>query len=142
MQARMERFIADCQRASTLDALQSTVTNLRDDFGAEHVVYHAVNASGGQYAALTYDPEWVSRYVEQDYARIDPVVQGCLRRFNAVDWKDLEWSGRGVRQFLAEAREAGVGNQGFSVPIRGPNGQFALFTVNHSCTDATWSKYT
>ncbi len=29
----------------------------------------------------------------------------------------------------------GVGNQGYSVPIRGPNGQFALFTVSHSCSN-------
>jgi DNA-binding CsgD family transcriptional regulator len=36
----------------------------------------------------------------------------------------------------------GVGNQGFSIPIRGPNGQFALFTVSHNCDDETWSKFT
>ena len=34
-----------------------------------------------------------------------------------------------------------MGNQGFSIPIRGPNGQFALFTVNDSCTDAEWEKF-
>lgn len=70
------------------------------------------------------------------------MVQGCLRRFHAVDWKELDWSGRQVRSFLGEAFDAGVGNQGFSVPIRGPNGQFALFTVNHRCSDPEWVRYT
>ena len=36
----------------------------------------------------------------------------------------------------------GVGNQGFSVPIRGPNGQFALFTANHTCDDEEWAEFT
>ena len=35
-----------------------------------------------------------------------------------------------------------MGNQGFSVPIRGPKGQFALFTVNHSCDDEAWASFT
>ena len=75
---------------------------------------------------------------QRDY----PVVQGCLSRFHPVDWKYLDWSGRPVRGFMGEARDAGVGNQGYSVPIRGPNGQFALFTVSHSATDANWQKFT
>lgn len=35
----------------------------------------------------------------------------------------------------------GVGNQGYSVPVRGPNGQFALYTSNHSCNDADWARF-
>lgn len=47
-----------------------------------------------------------------------------------------------MRSFLLEASDAGVGNQGFSIPIRGPNGQFALFTANHRCSDEVWLKFT
>ena len=28
------------------------------------------------------------------------------------------------------------------MPIWGPNGQFALFTVNHNCDDDTWATFT
>ena len=28
------------------------------------------------------------------------------------------------------------------MPIRGPNGQFALFTVSHDCDDEVWSAFT
>jgi DNA-binding CsgD family transcriptional regulator len=38
--------------------------------------------------------------------------------------------------------EAGVGDQGFSVPIRGPNGQFALFTISDRRSDTAWEQYT
>ena len=43
---------------------------------------------------------------------------------------------------MHEAIDAGVGNQGFSVPIRGPSGQFALFTVSSRDSDDHWAKYT
>ena len=45
-------------------------------------------------------------------------------------------------KFHDEARKHGVGNQGFSVPLRGPNGQFALFTANHDCDDEAWRAFT
>jgi DNA-binding CsgD family transcriptional regulator len=69
-------------------------------------------------------------------------VQACLRRFHPVDWKRLDWSGKSTRQFMHEAIDAGVGNQGFSIPIRGPSGQFALFTVSSKEQDEHWAKYT
>ena len=142
MQPRLAGFIDALQQSRALDDLESVVVDLRDHFGVEHLVYHSVNSTGQQYAVLTYAADWVERYVEQDYARIDPVVQGCFRRFHPVDWKILDWSGRPARAFLAEAVDAGVGNQGFSVPIRGPNGQFAMFTVSDRSGDEHWRKFT
>jgi DNA-binding CsgD family transcriptional regulator len=73
--------------------------------------------------------------------RTDPVVSGCYQRFHPVDWKRLDWTSKAARALLLEAIEYGVGNQGFSVPIRGPNGQFALFTVNNSCSDPEWEAF-
>lgn len=141
METRLARFIGDLQQAKSLDNLQGVVVRLRDIFNVEHVVYHSVNSTGQQYAALTYAPDWVERYVSEDYARIDPVVQGCFQRFHPVDWKRLDWSPRNVRSFMSEAIDSGVGNQGYSVPIRGPNGQFALFTVSDRSSDASWDKF-
>ncbi len=120
MQSLVEPFLDELQSVKTLEDLNHQIGALRDKLDVEHLVYHSVNSTGEQYAALTYNPEWVDRYIEQDYARLDPVVQGCYRRFVPVDWKDLDWSGKAQREFLAEAIDAGVGNQGSSVPIRGP----------------------
>ena len=139
---RLDTFFDSMQDAKTLDDLQGQITGLRDLLDVEHLVYHSVNSTGQQYAALTYSLDWVDRYLEQDYARVDPVVQGCYRRFHPVDWKRLDWSGKPVREFMGEAQEAGVGHQGFSVPIRGPNGQFALFTVSDNRNDDEWERYT
>ena len=129
-------------QAETLEDVQNLVEHLRATYDLEHAVYHSINGAGGQYAALTYDCDWAQRYVDKDYARIDPVVQGSYRLFHGVDWKALDWSAKTSRNFRAEASEAGLGNQGFSVPIRGPSGQFALFSINHKCSDDTWAAFT
>ena len=138
----LEPLIDRLERVRTLDDLNDEIVQLRDTLGVEHVVYHSVSSTGQQYAALTYSDDWVTRYLEQDYARIDPVVQSCVRRFHPIDWKRLEWGAKPVRAFLGEAVDSGVGHQGFSVPIRGPSGQFAVFTVSSRENDEQWAKYT
>lgn len=127
---------------TTLDGLQSIIERVRDAFGIDHIVYHWVDSAGEQYGCGTYEDSWVERYLEQGYLRTDPVIIGCYQRFHPVDWKRLDWSTKPARIFLKDALEHGLGNQGYSIPIRGPNGQFALFTVNHSCDDETWTKFT
>lgn len=138
----LESFLDRLQNARTLEDLDKVILSLSDELNVEHVVYHSVNSTGDQYAVTTYEPHWVDHYLGNDLARIDPVVQACLRRFHPVDWQRLDWSGKAVRGFMAEAEDAGVGKHGYSVPIRGPSGQFALFTVSSTESDENWAKYT
>ncbi len=141
-ETRLEPILELLEQADTLVKLQAASVALRDTLTVDHIAYHWVDSAGDQYGCGTYSAAWQTRYVDQNYLRIDPVVIGCYQRFHPVDWKRLDWSSKAARGFLAESIEYGVGNQGFSVPIRGPNGQFALFTVNHSCSDDDWSDFT
>lgn len=129
------------EQAFELSELQALSERLRDYFKVDHLVYHWVSGAGEQYGCGTYNRAWVQRYLEKDYLRVDPVVLGCYQRFHPVDWKTLNWSSKAEQAFQAEAIAYGVGNQGFSVPIRGPSGQFALFTVSHHCDDETWAGF-
>ncbi len=142
MKGRLDSFIESIQSVSSLDELQPHIKSLRGLFDVEHVTYHLVSGTGKQYAATTYSEEWGKQYFGEDYARIDPVVQGCFRRFHPVDWRLLDWSGKAARDFMGEARAAGVGSQGFSIPIRGPSGQFALFTISDARSDSQWESFT
>ncbi|WP_085792690.1 helix-turn-helix transcriptional regulator [Roseivivax jejudonensis] len=135
-------MLTGLESADSHATLQAVSEDLRTDLDVSHVVYHWVSGSGDQYGCGTYDPAWVERYMEKGYLRIDPVVLGCFQSFHPVDWKQLDWTSRAARAFLADAVAHGVGNQGFSVPIRGPNGQFALFTINHFCDDEVWARFT
>ena len=132
----LESFLERLQKVGTLDDLDTAILSLSGELNVEHVVYHSVSSSGDQYAVTTYEPVWVDHYLGNDYARIDPVVQACLRRFHPVDWKRLDWTGKATKGFLHEAID------GFSIPIRGPSGQFALFTVSGREDDESWSRYT
>ncbi|WP_323768360.1 helix-turn-helix transcriptional regulator [Marinovum sp.] len=137
----LETVLRRLEQSAALEELQDHITDLRDAFRVDHLVYHWVSGTGDQYGCGTYDPAWVERYLAQGYLRIDPVVLGCFQRFHPVDWKQLDWSSRAARAFQKEAIDYGVGNQGYSIPIRGPNGQFALFTVSHNCDDAAWAAF-
>jgi len=142
MSVKVENFLERLQTTQSLEDLQTLIEHIRDDYGVEHVVYHSVSGTGEQFGALTYAPEWVDHYLQENYSRIDPVVLGALRHFDPMDWKRLDWSNHTSRALLGEAIGAGLGNQGYSLPIRGPNGQFALFTVNQATDDDRWQKYT
>ena len=137
----LEAFLQELQEAKTLEDLQNCSVALRDELKVDHLVYHWVSADGQQYGCGTYDPVWVQRYVDRDYLRIDPVVLGCFQKFHPVDWKRLDWTSKAARAFRKDAIDHGVGNQGYSIPIRGPNGQFALFSVSRNCSDEEWSKF-
>lgn len=134
----LDEFFDRMDSARSRDDLQSLITDLRDHYEIAHIVYHWVNSNGEQYGVGTYSIEWARHYVERGYLRIDPVIQGCFQKFHPVEWKRLDWSGKAARDLLAEARAFGVGNQGYSIPLRGPAGQFALFTANDTCSDEAW----
>ncbi len=140
-QSQLENFIGRLQQAVTLEDLQKLTVELRDLLDVRHIVYHWVNNVGERYGVGTYGSEWVDRYVEKDYLHIDPVILGCFRRFHPVNWKELDWSSKAARGFLADAVKHGVGNQGYSIPIRGPSGQFALFTLSQDATDDEWAAF-
>lgn len=140
--ANLDQVLEALDATSELEELQLISEALRDALGVRHVVYHWVDSAGDQYGCGTYPDAWVQRYVEQNYHRIDPVILGCFQRFHPVDWKRMDWSSKAAKAMLADALQHGVGNQGYSIPIRGPNGQFALFTANHSCDDADWAEFT
>ena len=116
------------QTTKSIEELQVWAHELRDFFGVTHVFYHTANLKGEQVGAFTYGLAWARRYIEKDYNSIDPVVLGALRRFHPMDWKTLDWSSPAGARDDARGDGAGLGNQGWSVPIWGPSGEFALFS--------------
>ena len=135
-------FLERVERADDLDSVQALIVELRDHYRIAHIVYHWVSADGEQYGCGTYPLDWVHRYVDRDYIRIDPVVIGCFQRFHPVDWKMLDWSSRPARAMRRDAIAHDIGTQGFTIPIRGPNGQFALFIISDDRSDAAWDRFT
>ena len=141
MSSHLEPLFEQASQVRTHEDLQRQAVALRDHYGVRHVVYHWVNSVGERFGAGTYSSDWVDRYLEKDYLRMDPVILGCFQRFNPVNWAELDWSSKAAKGFFADAEAHGVGNQGWSIPLRGPKGQFALFTVNDACSDDDWRTF-
>jgi DNA-binding CsgD family transcriptional regulator len=139
-QAELEAFLERLQTTKSIEELQLRAHEFRDLYRVSHVIYHIVKSSGEHVGAFTYSLEWVRRYIEKDYPSIDPVVLGAARRFHPIDWKMLDWSGAQARHLMREAMTYGVGNQGWTIPIWGPQGEFATFSVNHRSGDAEWAE--
>lgn len=140
--ARLEALLERLQTTKSIDELQVWAHELRDFFGVTHVFYHTASLKSEQVGAFTYSLEWARHYIEKDYRSIDPVVLGAQRRFHPMDWKTLDWSSPAARAMMREAMAHGLGNQGWSVPIWGPHGEFALFCLNHTTDDASWETFT
>lgn len=147
-----------------LSGLGDVIEAIRATYDVDHVYYYAVSLGldtpafedtrgggltrdqgiwrrdGRSIGALSYSADWIHHYFESKFDLIDPVLNGALGSFAPLDWGLLDWSDQGRRRFFNEAGEHGIGNQGYTVPVRGPGGQFAIFTVNKACAPALWAK--
>ena len=106
------QVLAALGQASSLSALQDIISRLPAAIGVRHAVYHWVSADGEQFGCGTYPPTWAQHYVERNYIQLDPVVLACFQRFQPVDWRHLDWSGKPAQQLAKEAAAAGIGPQG------------------------------
>ena len=140
-----EQALTAIERASSVNELSAVLFDWRDETGVAHLVYHAVHVpicpTPNPLLLLTYDEVWVKRYVERDYFQIDPVVIAGRDGFLPIDWLTVERHTSAARHFFAEAEGHGVGRHGFTLPIRGPAGERALFTINTNATDERWHRW-
>lgn len=136
--SRIDSFLKRTAGATSLPELETEIHAMRDQLGAQHLLYHWINVKGEVFGAGTYSRAWRDHYLSNGYQSVDPVVHAAALRFHPLDWSRLDWSSRGARQLYDDARSAGVGTHGLTIPIRGPNGQFAHFTATLNGSDAEW----
>lgn len=145
LESRDERFdkaLASVEGAADVPGLQQAILGLLAPYGLRHAVYHALRIPQAgvsqKVIAFTYPDDWVSYYVSRRLFTIDPVVRAGERSILPVDWCTLDKSPQPVRRLFDEAAEAGLGKQGLTIPIRGPHGDHAIFTVTSDAPDADW----
>lgn len=124
--------------------VEAVFSDIQETYGVDHIVYHALNVRGltqdGPFLRLTYSDAWINRYFAENYFRVDPVVEEGTRAFMPFNWTDLDWKSKQRRDFWEDAGGHSVGMCGLSVPIRGPDGQHALFSVSSSRDKKDWNR--
>ena len=141
---QLEGFLEKVKQAIDLNSLSAMLVSIRDSYGVANLVYHAVSIpcsdSSNPILLLTYENEWVRRYTERDYFQIDPVVRFGRKGFLPLDWSEVDHETQEARRFFWEADKYEVGRQGVTLPIRGPAGERALFTVTSNAAEREWVK--
>ncbi len=125
----------------TLDGFNAFI---RDRYGLANVAYLCPSFPGHSivdpFASTTYDGAWTEHYRSQRFGSIDPTVIFGARSLLPVDWARLPRLDKKVQRLFGEARDAGVGHQGLTIPVRGPtNSHWALFFATSHESDHDWS---
>ncbi|MGY5795259.1 LuxR family transcriptional regulator len=82
---------------------------------------------------LNYPNEWLKRYSEMEYGKIDPIINKSRKRERAFRWSELYNDASTTeleRRIFDEAATFGL-RSGISVPMHGPYGSFAVISFAH-----------
>jgi DNA-binding CsgD family transcriptional regulator len=140
----LEDVLDSMSQLASLDEMRGLLLEIREACGFANLVYHASRIPGcdlpNPILLLSYDPAWVQRYVAENYFEIDPVIEQSFSGTLAVDWSELDMSRSSARHLFKEAESYGVGRSGVTIPIRGPNGERALFTATSNLSQREWEE--
>jgi DNA-binding CsgD family transcriptional regulator len=142
---RFHNILHQIASSENVDQMREVTLQMCNEYGLANIVYHALYipeaTSLNPIVIPTYDPEWIRRYINNDYFQIDPVVNSGKRGFLPLDWSSVDRESNTARSFFAEADSYGVGRQGITMPVRGPAGERALFTITANLSEVEWRSY-
>ncbi len=125
------------------DKPKSMIEAIREVYGFKNVAYLGLNlpnklTENGPLVLTTYSLEWIEHYKDRNFVDFDPVLYQSLKSILPSDWQEFNQSEKRVRDLFNEARLFGIGRQGLSLPIRGPRGELALFSITSDDDLKNW----
>lgn len=147
-------FVDVLERWSGTESLNDAFAVFADvaaDFGFDQVNYFDMKGTptdpingnsqliGNEKDIWTFDKSWFDYYMGQSYGPIDPVFPWLTVAKGPFKWADAEKSvslSRRQTLLMRESEDAGLYG-GFSIPLRGPNGQLSALCIAASCKDAS-----
>jgi DNA-binding CsgD family transcriptional regulator len=141
---RLEDVLDAMAAAPSLDHMNSLLLTIKENYGLANVVYRAAKLPGcnlpNPILLLSYEPNWIKQYHHENYFDIDPTIEHGDKSFLPLDWSQINKKSSSVKHFFKQAETNGVGRQGVTIPIRGPNGERALFGVTSNLSNDEWEK--
>jgi DNA-binding CsgD family transcriptional regulator len=144
--ARYERAQKGLEAIREPEEIKEFLVQMTSQFGLKTAAYLAVSPvhktpkADEPFFSCTYSSQWVQRYVDRQYVQIDPVLKRGLSSVLPLNWDELQITDPKLKRFFGEAREHGIGSQGVTFPIRGRNGERAIFTITADETDRAWKQ--
>jgi DNA-binding CsgD family transcriptional regulator len=129
--------------ATSVESLEAFTAKIRDHYGLKHSIYvcptFRPTEATQPFLLTNYDQRWITHYTRENYQQIDPTFQIAIRSVVPRDWSLLPRSTPKVARFFDEARDAGIGRHGITIPVHGPTtGTIGIFTVSSDDSDAEW----
>ncbi|MDX0482315.1 LuxR family transcriptional regulator [Sinorhizobium medicae] len=137
--AEFARFLDGTHGVATAEQLFDLIAALALRFDCPWIAYGPlapdrkvlVPVRGNSKVMLNYPDEWQDRCAEMGYDRIDPIKKGSRNwAAGAIRWADAFNDASTTeceRRVLEEAATFGL-RSGMTVPLRGPDGSFALMS--------------
>ncbi len=103
---RFRDTINKISEAESSDALRNIIVAMCKTFDLANIVYHAVyipeSPAFHPILILTYNSDWIERNKNNDYFKIDPVVNSGTKSFLPLDWSVLDREGKSVVNFFGK----------------------------------------
>lgn len=129
---------------ATIEDVEKFLRKVLAEYELKNAVYYLPGIPGRvdvkPVSIITYSDDWVRRYFEAGYLDADPVVSEGFAGLLPIDWSGFDRRPPRVKQLFGEAAEFGIGRQGLTFPLRGPDGEAALLNVTSDLPDAEWSE--
>lgn len=135
MNVELDTFIDKLEDVQSVEAGRRLLEDSLGNLGFEQFAYLGLRLPNTSLAepvlVHNYDPKWVDRYLKNDYACVDPVVERGLASVVPFTWggdKERKVLDTDSRSMMDEASEFGI-TKGFTIPIHGAHGELAAFSL-------------
>ncbi len=123
---------------------EEAIHEIRELYDIKHVTIRLAKTELGlfdiPYLRTTYSPEWVAHQLTQGYIGGDAVVVMGFSTDAPFFWSDLTRTPAWDR-IMRDAMRAGVGPEGYSVPVIDSIGRRSLMSLNTSMPVSDWKRY-
>jgi LuxR family transcriptional regulator, quorum-sensing system regulator BjaR1 len=128
-------FIDRLERLSTIDDVTRTMERALARFGIESFIVTGLSTKERAFEKLILATRlpaaFLTHYIENDYARFDPIASRCIKSHMPFEWEADSYRSHAnprVAEIMRLAADFGL-RQGYIVPIHGPNGYEACVSM-------------
>ncbi|MCW9013933.1 MAG: LuxR family transcriptional regulator [Gammaproteobacteria bacterium] len=133
-----QELIELCKTAETVDEIHNICSMASNQFGFEQFMYGSRVPTSFVRPQLIiisgYRKDWWDHYTEQEYMKVDPIVNYCANSTIPMQWHELNHpveDKKRVQQLANESSDFGL-NSGFSFPVHSPRGEAAMLSFSSS----------
>lgn len=125
---------------ATTDALKLIEAGYRHDFTTFHLLSNPTAGIDNPFVRTTYPDAWVTQYLLNNFAVIDPVIEKAMADGESFCWSELQLQPRHLPMFRA-ANAYGLGACGYSFVYEDDRGRRGLFSLNTRMEPRAWTEY-